>query len=168
LVLVKEDADDANTNWAQGGIAAVFDAHDSFARHEADTVRAGAGLCDRAVVRTVVREAPERVRELAALGVAFNAAPRGFELGREGGHSRRRIVHAADFTGRAIESTLLERVRSHPNIRLEENQLAVDLILDSRLARSPRRRAPAAACLGGYLMDRGARAIPPGPARAPR
>src|SRR5262249_38108226 len=165
LVLVKEDADDANTNWAQGGIAAVFDAHDSFARHEAERGRAGAGLCDRAVVRTVVREAPERVRELAALGVAFNAAPRGFELGREGGHSRRRIVHAADFTGRAIESTLLERVRSHPNIRLEENQLAVDLILDSRLR--PRRGRPTPdACWGAYVMDRETHRIRPVRARA--
>src|SRR5262249_1565075 len=85
LVLTKKRADDSNTNWAQGGIAAVFDAHDSFARHEADTLRAGAGLCDRAVVRAVVGEAPERVRELASLGVHFNQASRGFELGREGG-----------------------------------------------------------------------------------
>src|SRR5206468_10931408 len=98
-VLTKKRADDSNTNWAQGGIAAVFDGHDSFARHEADTLRCGAGLCDRSVVRAVVREAPERVRELAALGVAFSRNRTGFALGREGGHSRRRIVHASDFTG---------------------------------------------------------------------
>jgi len=165
-VLTKKGADDSNTNWAQGGIAAVFDAHDSFARHEADTLRAGAGLCDRAVVRAVVREAPERVRELASLGVHFNAAGRGFELGREGGHSRRRIVHASDFTGRAIESTLLERVRRHPNIRLEENQLAVDLILESRLGRRGRGRAAADACWGAYVMDRDTRRIRPVTARA--
>jgi L-aspartate oxidase len=126
-VLTKKRADDTNTNWAQGGIAAVFDGHDSFASHVTDTLRAGAGLCDRDVVRAVVREAPERVRELATLGVPFNRNARGFALGREGGHSRRRIVHASDFTGRAIESTLLDRVRSHRNIELLEDQVAVDL-----------------------------------------
>jgi L-aspartate oxidase len=170
-VLTKKRADDSNTNWAQGGIAAVFDAGDSFARHEADTLAAGAGLCDRDVVRAVVREAPERVSELAALGVAFNQAGRGFELGREGGHSRRRIVHASDFTGRAIETTLLQRVRAHPNIALEENQLAVDLILDSRLSA---RRRPARggagngrdACWGAYVMDRESHRIRPVTARA--
>jgi len=177
LVLTKKRADDSNTNWAQGGIAAVFDRSDSFARHEADTLTAGAGLCDRAVVREVVREAPERVRELAGLGVAFNHEGRGFELGREGGHSRRRIVHASDFTGRAIETTLLERVRAHPNIRLEEDQLAVDLILDSRLrgrgparsrasARGGSRQAGHDACWGAYVMDRATHRIRPVTARA--
>jgi L-aspartate oxidase len=166
-VLTKKRADDSNTNWAQGGIAAVFDPADSFARHEADTLAAGAGLCDRDVVRTVVREAPERVRELAALGVAFNHAGRAFELGREGGHSRRRIVHASDFTGRAIETTLLARARAHPNIRLEEDQLAVDLILASRLSGGPGRgRGGRDACWGAYVMDRGTHRIRPVTARA--
>ncbi len=164
LVLTKKRADDSNTNWAQGGIAAVFDGHDSFARHEADTLRCGAGLSDRSVVREVVREAPERVRELAAWGVAFTHSRAGFELGREGGHSRRRIVHASDFTGRAIEKTLLQRVREHPNIQLMEDQLAVDLILDSRLGR--RRRQRRDACWGAYVMDRATRRIRPVTARA--
>jgi len=170
-VITKKRADDSNTNWAQGGIAAVFDPEDSFARHEADTLTAGDGLCDVDVVRTVVREAPERVRELAALGVAFNHEGRGFELGREGGHSRRRIVHASDFTGRAIETTLLERARAHPNIRLEENQLAVDLILDSRLrggakGRGGSRQGSDDACWGAYVMDRESHRIRPVTARA--
>ena len=164
LVLTKKRADDTNTNQAQGGIAAVFDGHDSFARHEADTLRAGAGLCDRAVVRDVVREAPERVRELAALGVAFNRSPRGFELGREGGHSRRRIVHASDFTGRAIEHALLDQARAHPNIELFEDQLAVDLILDSRLGRT-RRGARRDRCWGAYVMERATGRIRPVTAR---
>ena len=163
LVLTKKRADDSNTNWAQGGIAAVFDGHDSFARHEADTLRCGAGLCDRGVVRAVVREAPDRVRELAALGVPFNRGSRGFALGREGGHSRRRIVHASDFTGRAIEQTLVERVRAHPNIELAEDQLAVDLIMDSRLRR---RRTGGDACWGAYVMDRATHRIRPVTARA--
>ena len=164
IVLTKKRADDSNTNYAQGGIAAVFDGHDSFARHEADTLRAGAGLCDRAVVRQVVREAPERVRELAELGVDFSRGGRGFELGREGGHSRRRIVHASDFTGRAIEHVLLDRVRAHPNIELVEDQLAVDLILDSRLGR--RRAHQRDACWGAYVLDRGTGRIRPVTARA--
>ena len=139
LVLTKKRAEDANTNYAQGGIAAVFDRHDSFRAHERDTLRLGAGLCDPAVVREVVREAPERVRELEALGVDFNRTGRGYALGREGGHSARRIVHASDFTGQAIERALVERVRSHPRIRMLEDHLAVDLILGSRLpARSAR------------------------------
>jgi L-aspartate oxidase len=163
-VLTKKRADDSNTNWAQGGIAAVFDGRDSFARHEADTLRCGAGLCDPAVVRTVVREAPERVRELAAWGVAFSHDRAGFELGREGGHSRRRIVHASDFTGRAIETTLLERVRAHRNIDLREDQLAVDLILDSRIG--GRRRLRRDACWGAYVMDRDTHRIRPVTARA--
>ena len=164
LVLTKKRADDSNTNFAQGGIAAVFGGHDSFAEHEADTLRAGAGLCDRAVVRQVVREAPDRVRELAALGVDFSRGQRGFELGREGGHSRRRIVHASDFTGRAIEHVLLDRVRAHPNIELVEDQLAVDLILDSRLR--PRRARRRDTCWGAYVMDRATGRIRPVTARA--
>jgi L-aspartate oxidase len=175
IVLTKKGASDSNTNWAQGGIAAVFDPGDSFARHEADTLASGAGLCDRDVVRAVVREAPERVRELEALGVGFNHAGRGFELGREGGHSHRRIVHASDFTGREIEATLLARVRAHPNIQLEENQLAVDLILDSRMRgrRGPSKRGRANgpshakdACWGAYVMDRATHRIRPVTARA--
>src|SRR5262249_45259819 len=132
LVLTKKRAEDANTNFAQGGIAAVFDRHDSFRAHERDTLRTGAGLCDKRGVRAVVCEAPERVRELEALGVDFSRTAAGYALGREGGHSFRRIVHTSDFTGQAIERALLERVRSHPRIRMIENQLVVDLILESR------------------------------------
>ena len=163
LVLTKKNAEDSNTNWAQGGIAAVFDREDSFEDHERDTLRCGAGLCDPAVVRAVVEEAPARVRELAAMGVRFNRGARGFALGREGGHSHRRIVHASDFTGRAIERALLARVRRHPRITLVENQLAVDLILDSRLRR---RGSGPDRCWGAYVMDRGSGAIRAVTARA--
>ena len=163
LVVTKKQDSDSNTQYAQGGIAAVFDPADSFRAHERDTLRTGAGLCDPEVVRRVVHEGPERVRELMALGVAFNRTARGLALGREGGHSRRRIVHASDFTGRAIELALLERVRAHPRIRLLENRLAVDLILDSRLRR---RRAHARdACWGVYALDRPSGRIAPITAR---
>ena len=90
LVITKKAADDSSTNRAQGGIAAVFDGKDSFRAHVADTLRCGAGLSDPRVVRAVVEEAPERVAELARLGVAFNRRGTSFELGREGGHSARR------------------------------------------------------------------------------
>jgi L-aspartate oxidase len=164
LVLTKKAAEDSNTNWAQGGIAAVFDSRDSFAEHERDTLRCGAGLSDPAVVRQVVREAPERVSELAALGVAFSRGKRGFELGREGGHSRRRIVHARDLTGHAIESALLDRVHAHRRIRMLEDELAVDLIIASRMGR----RAPRGAdtCWGAYVMNRNTLHIRPVTARA--
>jgi L-aspartate oxidase len=151
LVLTKKRAEDSNTNWAQGGIAAVFDRHDSFADHERDTLRCGAGLCDPAVVRCVVEEAPARVLELEALGVEFNRTARGYALGREGGHSKRRIVHASDFTGRAIERALIARVRRDPRIELVEDQVAVDLILDSRMRSGAGGRDT---CWGAYVMDR--------------
>ncbi len=165
IVMTKKRADDSNTNWAQGGIAAVFDPHDSFAEHVADTLLCGAGLCDADVVRQVVREAPERVRELDALGAGFNRNARGFQLGREGGHGKRRIVHATDFTGRAIEQALLARVRAHPRIQMLENQLAVDLILDSRL-RGQREVKGRDTCWGAYLMDVASGRIRPVTARA--
>jgi L-aspartate oxidase len=156
LVLTKRRADDSSTNWAQGGIAAVFDPADSFARHRRDTLRCGAGLSDPEVVRRVVTEAPERVRELEALGVEFSRTKRGLALGREGGHSGRRIVHVKDFTGRAVEQALLARVRAHRRIRLIEDQLALDLILESRMRnpRSPRKSGDRVErCWGAYVMD---------------
>ena len=153
MVLTKRRGDDSNTAWAQGGIAAVFDREDSFSAHERDTLGCGDGLCDPAVVRQVVREAPQHVRELEALGVSWDRTRRGYALGREGGHSRRRIVHASDFTGRAIEMTLLDRVREHPRIELVEDQLAVDLIIESRL-RGRRRTTARDTCWGAYVLDR--------------
>jgi L-aspartate oxidase len=163
VVLTKRDGSDSNTAWAQGGIAAVFDRGDSFRDHERDTLVCGAGLCDPGVVRAVVEEAPERVRELDALGVGFERTGRGYALGREGGHSRRRIVHATDFTGRQIELALLARVREHPRIRLLEDRIAVDLLLESRLRR---RRAPRPdTCWGAYVLERQRGVIRPFTAR---
>ncbi len=167
LILSKRSAEDTNTNRAQGGIAAVFDPADRFVDHERDTLRCGAGLSDPGVVRQVVREGPARVEELAALGVPFNRGRGGLALGREGGHSHRRIVFASDFTGRAIEHTLLERVRAHPRIRLLENQLAVDLILESRLSGQARIAGGGHdTCWGAYVMDRRTHRIRPVTARA--
>ncbi len=166
VVVSKTAADETNTNMAQGGIAAVFDPRDSFAAHVRDTEVCGAGLCDPAVVRAVVRDGPDAVRELESLGVRFTRSARGFELGREGGHSARRIVHASDFTGRAVESALLERVRRHPRIRLVERALALDLLLGSRMGARRATGRGAEACWGAYLMDRDTRRIRPLTARA--
>ncbi len=164
-IVSKRRAEESSTNWAQGGIAAVFEAGDSFASHRRDTLRCGAGLCDAEVVRRVVAEAPGRVDELARLGVGFTRGRRGYALGREGGHSHRRIVHATDFTGAAIERALLDRVRAHPRIRLLEDRLAVDLILESRMRGRPRRAPARDTCWGAYVMDRATRRILPYTAR---
>jgi len=161
IVITKKEDRESNTQYAQGGIAAVFDRGDSFRRHERDTLRCGAGLSDPDVVRRVVREGPERVRELATLGVPFTRSARGFNLGREGGHSQRRIVHATDFTGRAIELALIERVERDPRIELIEDRLAVDLLLESRLRGRSRHAGGRDTCWGAYVLDRGTGKIDP-------
>lgn len=136
-VVTKKTKSDSNTNWAQGGIACVTDPGDSFASHVDDTLAAGDGLCDRAVVESVVAAGPARVRELIAWGVEFEQATPGTpDLGREGGHTQRRILHARDMTGRAIESALLRAVAAQPKVQLLEHHLAVDLITDGKLGRA--------------------------------
>ncbi|OGD78773.1 MAG: L-aspartate oxidase [Candidatus Coatesbacteria bacterium RBG_13_66_14] len=129
VVLTKKEAAESNTNLAQGGIAAVIAPGDSFDQHVADTLRAGVGLCHRDAVELMVRQGPERVRELAELGAGFTRNPEGdFELGREGGHSSRRIVHASDLTGYEIEKALLAAARKR-GVEIVTNSLAYDLTL---------------------------------------
>ena len=119
VVLCKTIPPESNTRYAQGGIAAVWDAADSCASHVDDTLRAGAGLCRRDVVEMVVRDGPERVRELIALGVQFSGpSPGAYDLGREGGHSARRVLHAKDQTGVEIMRALLAQVAAHSEIEL--------------------------------------------------
>jgi L-aspartate oxidase len=153
-VVTKRGADDTNTRLAQGGIASVTDPGDDFERHTADTIAAGAGLCDRAVVAGVIGEAPEAIALLERYGVRFCREPdgEGYDLGREGGHSRRRILHAADATGRAIEETLLARVREHPAIDILEHCCAIDLITTSKIEHEPA-EAGVTRVLGAYLLD---------------
>lgn len=130
LVLTRQDIKASNSWFAQGGIAAVWDHADSVGEHVADTLRAGAGLCDPEAVRVLVTEGPDRVRDLIGFGARFDASAGGdLLLTREGAHGRRRILHAhGDATGRELESTLIDRVRSHPRIRCCENFQAVDLM----------------------------------------
>jgi len=155
-LVTKKTSAESNTNYAQGGIATVMSPEDSFDLHVQDTLTAGAGLCKEDVVRTVVREGPERVRELMALGLQFTEREvpgqpgrRELDLGREGGHSKRRIVHARDMTGREIERALVAAAERHPNIRIFENHFAVDLITTHKLGVDGVNR-----CLGAYVLDK--------------
>ena len=131
MIVTKKDRPESNTNYAQGGIAAALGPDDSGALHARDTRSAGAGLCHPDAVEVLVREGPRRVRELIDLGARFTRAGEGLSLGREGGHSRRRIVRAADLTGREVERALLAAVAASPNVELLENQMVVDLLRSS-------------------------------------
>jgi len=149
-VVTKKGTAESATNYAQGGIAAVLGPEDSFEDHVSDTLVAGAGLCREAAVRFVVEHGPEAVRSLIDLGVRFDAsreAP-GFDLGREGGHSRRRVLHAADFTGQEIERVLVERCEAHPRIELLANRISIDLVTTRKLGAPGRARI-----CGAYVMD---------------
>ena len=162
-LVTKKAVMDSNTNLAQGGIASVFDPLDSFDLHIQDTLLAGDGLCNRDVVDLVVTRGPESIRRLIDMGVDFNLnrSPHAgsdlneFDLGREGGHSRNRIVHAQDMTGRAVERVLVERVRSHGRISLYENHIAIDLITCStRMKRGQVTTTHEDYCCGAYVLDR--------------
>ena len=134
-IVTKRQMLDGASDWAQGGIAAAVDNGDSVEAHVRDTLVAGAGLCDEAVTRMVASQAREMISWLTANGVAFTPdplAPGGLHLAREGGHSRRRVVHAADATGHAVQTSLLDRVRAHPNIETFEQHVAIDLITGKR------------------------------------
>jgi L-aspartate oxidase len=156
-VITKKNAMESTTNYAQGGIAAVMDDEDSFDLHIEDTLRAGAGLCREDVVRFVVSEGPERIAELIEWGVEFsrksgNQSP--FDLGKEGGHSTRRVLHAADSTGKEIERALIDKAHSLGNVQIHENFLAIDLILESKvLGRKSIPRDERDRCLGAYVFD---------------
>lgn len=130
-VITKKQEVDTATNLAQGGVAAVLDPLDSFEEHISDTLKAGAGLCDRAVVEMVVTDGPKRIYDLLDIGVQFMRDEAGhLSLGKEGGHSRRRVAHATDLTGREIEKALVLAVASLPQVKLYENHMGVDLVLD--------------------------------------
>lgn len=156
IVTKKKDIDTA-TNLAQGGIAAVLSADDSFALHIEDTLRSGAGLCDKNVVDFVIKEGPARVKELIDIGVNFVAEERAgarqgdLNLGKEGGHSRRRVAHAYDLTGREIERALLDKVKKNPRITLHENHVCIDLLIEKQQKES----AITERCVGAYVLNQG-------------
>jgi L-aspartate oxidase len=155
-IVTKKDRAESNTNYAQGGIASVTSKEDSFELHVRDTLAAGAGLCKEKVVRTIVEEGPARIRELIELGMKFSESEnraedgsRELDLGREGGHSRRRILHAKDITGHEIESALLNAISKQPHISIFENHLAIDLITSQKLGYAGTNR-----CLGAHVFDK--------------
>lgn len=156
-LITKKNKIDTATNLAQGGIAAVLDTNDSFEMHVADTLKAGAGICDEKIVRMVVENGPERIEELIALGVAFQKSSHengGLDLGREGGHSARRIAHACDLTGREIENSLLASASDHPRITILENHIAIDLLISSKAGIAPEAKTDKDSCLGAYVLER--------------
>ena len=155
-IVTKKNRAESNTNYAQGGIASVTGKDDSFELHVRDTLEAGAGLCKESAVRIIVEEGPARIQELIDLGMKFSESEqraedgsRELDLGREGGHSRRRILHAKDMTGHEIESALLDAISRQPNIQIFENHLAIDLITSQKLGYVGTNR-----CLGAYVFDK--------------
>ena len=180
-IVTKKDRAESNTNYAQGGIASVTSKEDSFESHVRDTLTAGAGLCKKDVVRTIVEDGPARIAELIELGMKFSErdAPdedggKELDLGREGGHSKRRILHAKDVTGREIERALLNAAARQPNIQIFENHLAIDLITSQKLQQSGTGFQPVSdlpdnlkqagslshnRCLGAYVFDKKANRV---------
>jgi L-aspartate oxidase len=149
----KRKINDNSSSWAQGGIAAVLTNDDSIEAHIQDTLIAGAGLCDQEVTRQVASHARETVEWLIAQGVPFTREDddSGYHLTREGGHSHRRIIHAADATGHAVQKTLAEQVLSHPNITVLEDHIAVDLITSRNAGINTEKDN--VECLGAYVLD---------------
>jgi L-aspartate oxidase len=152
-IVTKKESAESNTNYAQGGIAAVVGSDDQFEFHIDDTMKAGGFLCHRNVVELVVREGPQRIKELVELGVQFTSNEQGIDLGREGGHSHHRIVHAADLTGKEIERALLARVTAHPNITIYENHISIDLITEHQLFGTGKHANTSIHCWGAYVLD---------------
>ncbi len=154
-LITKRGLTETSTSMAQGGIAAVLGPDDRFEYHIADTLTVGEGLSHPDIVELVVRQGPERIRELVGLGAHFDPGTgNGYDLGREGGHSRRRIIHAHDMTGAEVERILVEKVLAHPNIRVFENHMGVDLVTRQRLVRRGAVVANAEeSCLGAYVLN---------------
>ena len=149
-LVTKRALSDSASNWAQGGIAAVLDTSDSIEAHIQDTFTASAGLCDPKATRFVVEHGKAAIEWLIGRGVPFtreDESELGYHLTREGGHSHRRIIHAADATGAAVQATLSELVRTHPNIEILENHIAVDLVLGEKIGRRGQ------GCFGAYVFD---------------
>ena len=155
-VVTKREIDECNSKLAQGGVACVMDALDTFDEHVQDTLVAGAGLCREDAVRAIVEGGPEAIKELIALGAKFTTrGDLGFEtdradydLGREGGHHKRRILHAGDITGAELERVMVEAVTAMPNIKIFEYHIAIDLVMNLHMSPGAQKR-----CYGVYLFD---------------
>jgi L-aspartate oxidase len=149
-IITKKSDTESNTNYAQGGIASVMSSDDSFELHIDDTLTAGAGLCHEDAVELIVRQGPKAIRDLIEFGVQFTRQANAFDLGREGGHSRHRILHAKDLTGREIERALVHTVQSNPNIRVFENHVCLEVITEHHLGQP---RSDQTHCFGTYALE---------------
>ncbi len=154
-VLTKTVESESNTRYAQGGVAAVWDATtDNFDKHIADTLDAGDGLCDEDIVRIVVEEGPERVQEIIDWGARFDKHGAEYDLGREGGHTENRILHYKDLTGWEMQRTLVAEIKRHPNIELHEHYFVVDIITQHHLGYNINRVTPDIECYGCYALNK--------------
>jgi len=153
-IVTKSELEETNTQFAQGGIAAVTYEPDSYEKHISDTLVAGDGLCNEEVVRQLVNDAPAQIDELIRWGASFDKKLNGeFDLAREGGHSENRILHHKDNTGAEIQEKLSEQVRNHPNIEILEKHFAVDLITQHHLGMLVKRYNDDIRCFGAYVLD---------------
>ncbi len=153
IIATKKNKSESNTNYAQGGIASVMDAHDSFTRHIEDTIEAGAGLCNKKIVSLTVREGPGRINDLIDIGARFTKKHGKFDLAREGGHSMPRILHAKDLTGAEIERALINAVNEKDNIRVLEHCVAIDLITEHNVLQLKNKTLSNRNCWGAYILD---------------
>ena len=153
-IIAKNSLEDANTYYAQGGIASVTNPWDNFDKHIADTLDAGAGLCDVAVVEKVVREAPAQIKELINWGVDFDKDEQGnFDLHKEGGHSEFRILHHKDNTGAEIQLRLINAIKNHPNIDVFDNHFAIEILTQHHLGKVITSETQGIECYGAYILD---------------
>jgi len=154
ILISKADLKEANTKYAQGGIAAVTYQPDNYDKHIKDTLIAGDGLCNKEVVEMVVREAPAQIKQLIDWGVKFDQNEQGkYDLGREGGHSEYRVLHHKDNTGEEIQNSLVRQVKAHPNIKILEYHFAVDIITQHHLGKLVKRSHNDTECYGSYVLD---------------
>jgi len=153
-IITKADEDESNTKYAQGGIAAVMHSPDSYEKHVQDTLICGDGLCNEEVVRMVVYESTDRIKELIEWGTNFDKSSSGeYDLGREGGHSENRILHHKDITGKEIERALLAKIHSHPNIEIANHHFAIDIITQHHLGKPVTHETKDITCYGIYALN---------------
>ncbi len=153
ILITKKNKTESNTNYAQGGIASVIDVNDSFEKHINDTLIAGAGLCHRDAVEMMVKEGPERIKDLIDIGAKFTEINGKFDLIKEGGHSHSRILHAKDLTGQEIERALINAVINRPNILILENFTAIDFLTEHNLEKNKNIKIENKNCYGAYALN---------------
>ncbi len=153
-IVTKKERFESNTNYAQGGIASVLNATDSVESHIQDTLIAGAGLCDLSAVETLVKEGPDRIRDLMKLGAKFTREKSGkLHLGKEGGHSANRIIHSHDLTGKEVERALLFAISKHKNIKILEDHFAIELLTDHQRLDQKKKTPTKPRCYGAYVLN---------------